>query len=218
MSRLTGKDYIEQVRYELIEDVGETYSDSYILRMVSEGCRRFISGIPLGAGINLEPMFYVWGNKITTIVLTTDSDSVTIPGDVRRVWKVTVDGAEYNYATYEDFDDYTSGPCYTIDSDGLRFQAPLKAGATVKMRISSYDVTLNVANQGDTFGIIRQADEPFLIGYAVGMAKRRNEYSATLAEQYIDEFNEGVSLARREGDVAIANDISTAQVATGFFT
>ncbi len=217
MSRLTVKDYIEQSRYELIENIGETYSDSYLVRMASEGCRRFVSGIPIGAGINLTPMFYVWGNKIISQTLAADSDSVSVPGNLRRIWKVTVDGARYDYKEYEDFDEDGGGSYYTVDTDGLRFQSNLLAGSVVKIRASIYDKTLDASNEDDTFEVIREADEPFLVEYICGMAKSRNEYSATLAESYINKFNEGVGLARREGDVAVANELQTAEVMTGFY-
>ena len=218
MSRLTVKDYIEQSRVELIENIGETYSDSYLIRMASEGCRRFISGVPIGAGISLEPMFFAWANKTISQTLATASDSVSLPGTVRRIWKVSVDGVQYDFKKYEDFDINDGGSKYTVDTDGIRFMSPLNAGAIVSIRASVFDKTLTIDNQEDTFEVIRTADEPFLIAYICGMAKRRNEYSATLADAYINEFNEGVTLARREGDVAIANDISSAEVMTGFFS
>jgi len=219
MNRTTKKEYIESIRHELIESIGETYNDTYLLKWLSEANRIFLSGVPVGGESNFEPLTYEYTKKSISTTLTSSSDTVSLDNSIREVLKVKVNGTKYTFKTFDDFDDVDSdGSYYTITTDGLLFPAALDSGAVVTVRASVWDNDILESDDDDTtFSVIRPAYEMYLKDYVVAHAKNRNEYAATLADNYMNQFNSGILLARRESDKIVSDDLPGVRVIEQLF-
>ena len=218
MTRNTTKGFIEDIRYELIESVGETYNDKYLIKWLNEGNKKFFAGVPIGGALEIEPMYFDWAKKKVDKVLVANTDTVPLDFTVRRILKVEVDGVDIVPKEYEDINGESfTDPVFALTADGLYFPAGVTAGQTVAVVADVWDKTLDWTNDDDTFEIIRPVYEDILMNYVWYRAKNRNEYAATLAEEYKTAFNEAMLLARKESLNIVADEPKTVKIVTQLF-